>query len=88
MELDSTLYSGIQFNIYNGGTSNQNCNAWSEDWGDGQNTVLGVIAPNQWTSVTINTKTWNGNRNTKDVGLYDHGFNGVVKITLGQLVSK
>ena len=88
MELDSTLYSGIRFNIYNGGTSNQNCNAWSEDWGDGQNTVLGVIAPNQWTSVTINTKTWNGNRNTKDVGLYDHGFNGVVKITLGQLISK
>lgn len=86
VELDSSLYSGVRFNVYNGGTGTGNCAAWSEDWNNHGNGFATLVAQS-WVVGTVTTDTWNGDRGSCDVGLYDFNFNGIVRISFGQLIT-
>ena len=40
---------------------------------------------NSWVDGRVLVDTWNGDRNSCDVGLYDVNFNGLVKLSFGEL---
>lgn len=82
--LDPSLYQGIMIYFYNSGNSSS-CAAWSEDWNDHGN-GLGTLTPNTWVSAMITVDTWNGDNNSKDVGIYDANIGGKLIVSLGEPV--
>ena len=84
VELDPAQYSQVNFHLFNGGTTTGNIAAWSEDWNDHGN-GFATLEANSWVDGRVLVDTWNGDRNSCDVGLYDVNFNGLVKLSFGEL---
>ena len=83
-ELNQAQYSQVNFRLFNGGTTTGDIAAWSEDWKNHGN-GFATLEANSWVDACVLVDTWNGERNTCDVGLYDFNFNGLVKLTFGEL---
>lgn len=86
VELNPANYSQVHFHLFNGGTGTGDFAAWSEDWNNHGN-GFGTLVANSWILGHINVDTWNGDRSSCDVGFYDFNFNGLVKLTFGELVA-
>ena len=70
--LDPVIYEKVEVYVYHEGPSGIQFTAWSEDWNNHGNWV-GWWAPNNTTQAQgqITIDTWNGDRNSCDVGFYD-----------------
>jgi hypothetical protein len=70
--LDPAIYDQVEVYVYHEGSAGIEFTAWSEDWNKHGNWV-GWFAPNNTTQAQgkIEIDTWNGDRNSCDVGFYD-----------------